>query len=640
MRRVDGELPTFKVWRAERQRWPERIAAVERNQEAIREDITRIQSSLELHLEDLRLDRTLDDDGILEALDQRGDQAALARVEVFARRVADLSRRRGQFARPETASTADDAAQRFSQARERHTAWREQHGDALAAVIESLRPEFPRLPSLETVSPSQVYDQAREAVAAEHQRIVAALTADDETRAREEQIARDITAAEERLNVLDRELADETVGGALGELARVLADLAPHLTDDMCPVCGRDFAEVSAEPLSTHLAAEIARLSARAGQLQSAAKARAQTTGDLRRLEQDAARAVAQRLPVERRASEEQRRASLDALNSRLREHEGGARQGGEVMRDVTAAEAALSEALRRDRARAGWIEDRDQLAAELEGEFGYKAGSDDVDAMVAAVDRRRLALEGARERHLDVTRLLKERRERRAVAERLAQEHADLEAERARQADALDAVEQRMRDARALLHKVESVRRATITRVFSSALNDVWARLFVRLAPDEEYVPAFAPPSSRGGLKIELVTRRRDGTPGGSPSEMLSAGNLNTAALTLFLALHLSVRRQVPWLLLDDPVQSMDEIHIAQFAALLRTLTQQAPQRRVVIAVHERALFEYLALELTPASSDGGLVTVELRRQRGGGDSTARPTTLPYAVDSVLTAA
>ena len=55
----------------------------------------------------------------------------------------------------------------------------------------------------------------------------------------------------------------------------------------------------------------------------------------------------------------------------------------------------------------------------------------------------------------------------------------------------------------------------------------------------------------------------------------MLSAGNLNTAALTLFLLLHLSVNPELPWLIIDDPVQSMDEVHIAQFAALLRTLSK-----------------------------------------------------------------
>jgi len=49
----------------------------------------------------------------------------------------------------------------------------------------------------------------------------------------------------------------------------------------------------------------------------------------------------------------------------------------------------------------------------------------------------------------------------------------------------------------------------------------------------------------------------------------MLSAGNLNTAALTLFLH-STCLYDDLPWLVIDDPVQSMDEVHIAQFAALL----------------------------------------------------------------------
>ncbi len=85
----------------------------------------------------------------------------------------------------------------------------------------------------------------------------------------------------------------------------------------------------------------------------------------------------------------------------------------------------------------------------------------------------------------------------------------------------------------------------------------------------------------------------------------MLSAGNLNTAALTLFLALHLTAKPTLPWLLLDDPVQSMDEVHVAQLAAVLRTLTRQH-KRRIIIAVHEQALFDYLVLELEPGHAEG----------------------------------
>jgi exonuclease SbcC len=68
----------------------------------------------------------------------------------------------------------------------------------------------------------------------------------------------------------------------------------------------------------------------------------------------------------------------------------------------------------------------------------------------------------------------------------------------------------------------------------------------------------------------------------------------------------------------IDDPVQSMDEVHIAQFAALLRTLSKQM-HRQVIIAVHERALFDYLALELSPAFEGDRLNVVELGRNASG---------------------
>src|SRR3546814_4212983 len=61
-----------------------------------------------------------------------------------------------------------------------------------------------------------------------------------------------------------------------------------------------------------------------------------------------------------------------------------------------------------------------------------------------------------------------------------------------------------------------------------------------------------------------------------------------------------------------------MDELHIAQFAALLRTLAK-VQGRQVIVAVHERPLFEYLALELSPAFPGDKLITVELGRSAAG---------------------
>ena len=137
-----------------------------------------------------------------------------------------------------------------------------------------------------------------------------------------------------------------------------------------------------------------------------------------------------------------------------------------------------------------------------------------------------------------------------------------------------------------------------------------------MRLAPGEPFVPAFRiPESSTQKLQPKLITEHRDGgDAGGTPGAMLSASNLNTAALTLFIALHLSVPRELPWLILDDPVQSMDDVHIAQFGALLRTLSKEH-SRQLVIAIHDRQVFEYLKLELSPAFPEDSMLTLELSR-------------------------
>jgi len=55
-----------------------------------------------------------------------------------------------------------------------------------------------------------------------------------------------------------------------------------------------------------------------------------------------------------------------------------------------------------------------------------------------------------------------------------------------------------------------------------------------------------------------------------------------------------------------------MDEVHIAQFAGLIRVLAKHH-NRQVIISVHERELFEYLGLELSPAFEGDELITIEL---------------------------
>jgi exonuclease SbcC len=157
------------------------------------------------------------------------------------------------------------------------------------------------------------------------------------------------------------------------------------------------------------------------------------------------------------------------------------------------------------------------------------------------------------------------------------------------------------------------TARTRIVHRVFTRSLNDVWRSVFTRLAPNEGFIPRFGiPNANRTTFDITLETTRSTGEASGPPEMMLSAGNLNTAALSLFLALHLAVEPVVPCLVFDDPVQAMDEVHVAQFAGLIRLLAKQHG-RQVVIAVHERELFDYLAFELSPAYEGDELITIEL---------------------------
>ena len=140
--------------------------------------------------------------------------------------------------------------------------------------------------------------------------------------------------------------------------------------------------------------------------------------------------------------------------------------------------------------------------------------------------------------------------------------------------------------EARELGRRARAVRTEIVSRVFNEELNTIWRDLFVRLAPEEDFVPRFSlPKGDDATVTAALETLYRDGSIAGNPRSMLSSGNLNTAALTLFLALHLSVTPTLPWLVLDDPVQSMDEVHIAQLAALFRTLSK-VHQRQLIVAV------------------------------------------------------
>jgi exonuclease SbcC len=535
-------------------------------------------------------------------------------LTALAKRADGLSKR----AAAEEVAGIEDAA---VAARAAADAWRSSHGAALEALLDELRRSLPQMPA-GAADPASARAAALEQVSAELDRLKETLASNALANRQAEHLDQEAATTQRRLDGIDEQLAAAGTATEAEELGKVLATLVPHVHTNDCPVCGRDYSEISREPLSARLAAQVSALAVQAKRLQELATARLEGLSDIRRVENERNAVNRLRMAPEGRIDIETTVARLENDRHRLIELASGVKEGAALIRKQTETERDLTIAREQD---LTWAE----LRAAVEIVAGSLARpANDPTPPIAAIAA--LATHVA-----ERIAMLEERSTRRAAAvEIVGQLTSQLGAQRQLEAkikaeqEAIDRgdaviaeVERRRSVARKLRDEAEAARVRIVRQVFTNSLNRVWRDLFVRLAPEEPFVPVFRVPDGNQRVVASLETMHRDGKPGGPPGAMLSAGNLNTAALTLFLALNLSVERRLPWILLDDPVQSMDEVHVAQFAALLRTLSSEHG-RRVLIAVHERALFDYLALELSPANPDDSLVTVELSRAPDGSTS------------------
>lgn len=405
-----------------------------------------------------------------------------------------------------------------------------------------------------------------------------------------------------------------------GILASALASLRGELQGDTCPVCDRDFSEVGRGHLVGHLDTKISELAAEGESLSTIRRQRDAANAQLAQLSRQRDNLYSQIAAMPELDDLERRQDVVNALSASLEGVWPTIEIGLQLLQDARAAAIEASD-LESQAGEVGSIEARlHEIARQLDEQLS------DVTAAPTLELAERLA------------RVVSERRSEFAARQKLLQNlRADMSSVEARLSElaslklaiatdvehklALDAriseAEARRERAKALRVAASDTRAAIVERVFNESLNGVWRDVFVRLAPNEPFVPAFGvPEAGKHVLNISLETIHRGGGSGGAPGAMLSAGNLNTAALSLFLALHLVVEPKVPCLVLDDPIQAMDEVHISQFAALLRLLSKQH-ERQVVIAVHERELFEYLSLELSPAFEGDELITIELSSQQ-----------------------
>ncbi len=390
-----------------------------------------------------------------------------------------------------------------------------------------------------------------------------------------------------------------------------------HVHDDACPVCGRDYSELHAGDLRSRLVAEIRLRESHAGGLVVAMQLRSereQNIADLTR-NLDRARSVAAPVLARGEAARETV-ARLQPLAERLARARPSRDQWQQTLTAIGAVGVQLRNAEVAQTQHAKYRQQLEELADRWELSQDRPADAnrlaqkltDLLQAKSTAVQQQETmnrVLQGALERVVNIA------FEQEAATQALTLATADqTRRDRARQ-----RVEDRIQAARDLRKDVLAVKGEILNQVFNGTLNRLWRELFDRLVKVEPFRPLLAEPESiRGRMHARIQGVAANVAPFADLAAVLSCGNLNTAALSLFLALHLIEPPKHRVLVFDDPVQNMDDVKAMQFAGLLRAIVLQA-NRQLVIAVHERPLFEYLCLELGPTRREESLLAIELSR-------------------------
>lgn len=452
--------------------------------------------------------------------------------------------------------------------------------------------------------------------AVEHAVNLASQDLDSDSRAREQvkSIGTQLDADRERFERVSSELASAHEHSS--SLIESLAAVREVIDDsNTCPVCDRDFSEANSHSLLEHIDAKLSDLTTHGQQLVELRRTRDQLAKQVARGELELTQLDARTLPSDRLQALVTRHAALVELGTQVDSIDAAMSAGADLAwrvkdlrQQVEDLDATASEErhITSELARYATLLLAEPVPAQNPLESAW---AQLLERAEAAVDRTANTARHHRNATEEAKRLEESLAREAEIVRGLADaaEQRKLWDERVAEAKRRQAVAKDVREA------ATRARTAIVHRVFTESLNDVWKAVFTRLAPNEEFIPSFGIPSAtKKTFDIHLETTRRDGAASGPPQMMLSAGNLNTAALSLFLALHLAVEPLLPCLVFDDPVQAMDEVHIAQFAGLIRVLAKQN-RRQVVIAVHERELFDYLALELSPAYDGDELITIEL---------------------------
>jgi DNA repair exonuclease SbcCD ATPase subunit len=326
-----------------------------------------------------------------------------------------------------------------------------------------------------------------------------------------------------------------------------LADAALRLLGDECPVCGQEIDEGS---VRAHL-----------NELRDVAKEESELAEATRRAAGDAeARLQSARLAEARR---EEAQKHVDASSARLRESLDG----------------------------AGWVA---------------------VDPSWASVERAQDLSEALE--YLDSRLRDAQAEARRTSSARMVRLSADVEStsgELERAEAEVKAIEARSMRAAALNKAAHQAAERIIERALRR-LQPSLAEVFDRLAPHPTFKELLAKQDIYYG-RNQVVPQAYDPEHGvgGHPKLIFSEGQLNVVALSYFLGLALNAGEgALPFIVLDDTLQTMDVLNVLGFADLCRRLREE---RQLILTTHDRRFASLLARKLAPREEGTRTILHEL---------------------------
>ena len=339
--------------------------------------------------------------------------------------------------------------------------------------------------------------------------------------------------------------------------------------------------------------------------------------------------------------------AEQPALSEAKKRYEEAKKAAERTVKGISQLQQAYSSASAAMEAATSWRRQTKRLADELQevsanlDKLGVPDHSPEVDALVnwfplarnwaSDVSARLRALEQLAKKTVAAHLAVEE-------TSRLGRLEADLDRPKAllsQKQSVVQGLEESL-DARRRLTKLARHKATEVVREAFDELEPVVQDLFCRLAPH----PTF----DRLSFTHELYRRRGSSIPLAidqqtqlevSPAIGFSSAQANVAALCYFLALAFaSSEADFGFVLLDDPLQAMDDVNVLGFSDLCRFLRRE---KQLIVATHEDRLSNLLVRKLRSRDEPFNTITLNLSSWNRSGPYKQSDTISPRAEISIL---